>query len=212
MRERPTVGLAGVRQIDEERCHGSDDAAIPECHPLALREPRRRTTSVPRLVARGTGARRRALRPRDRLRLDSGSFMLARRTAIDDVGGMDERFFLYCEETDFCLRMRQAGWEVVHLPQMTILHQSSPTGSDETLSRQMAFARRQYMAKHFAPAHRVARGSRSASGTRSAPSGPAAVRSPPEAPPRALRSRRWSGSRRLRSAIRRRGSAQKSQR
>ena len=81
----------------------------------------------------------------------SGSFMLARRAAIDDVGGMDERFFLYCEETDFCLRMRQAGWNVVHFPQMTIFHQSSTTRG-RTLSRQMAFARRQYMAKHFARA------------------------------------------------------------
>ena len=87
-----------------------------------------------------------------------GSFMLARRAAIDDIGVLDERFFLYCEETDFCFRMRQAGWEVVHLPQMTIFHHSSSTGSDETLSRQMAFARRQYMEKHFAPVHRVAGG------------------------------------------------------
>jgi hypothetical protein len=85
----------------------------------------------------------------------SGSFMLARRDAIDDVGQMDERFFLYCEETDFCLRMRQAGWNVVHVPQMTIFHQSSAR-PDETLSKQMAFARRQYMAKHFAPVERVA--------------------------------------------------------
>ena len=64
-----------------------------------------------------------------------GSFMLLRRTALDDVGAMDERFFLYCEETDLCLRTHEAGWEVVHLPQMTILHQSSTTGSDERLSR-----------------------------------------------------------------------------
>jgi GT2 family glycosyltransferase len=81
--------------------------------------------------------------------------MLVRRAAIDDVGPMDERFFLYCEETDFCLRIRQAGWSVVHLPQMTIFHQSS-RDLDETMSRQSAFARRQYMAKHFGLAHRVA--------------------------------------------------------
>ena len=85
----------------------------------------------------------------------SGSFMLARKAAIDAVGGMDERFFLYCEETDFCLRIGQAGWNVVHFPQMTIFHQSSTTSSD-ALNRQMVFARRQYMAKHFAPAQRVA--------------------------------------------------------
>jgi hypothetical protein len=85
----------------------------------------------------------------------SGSFMLTRKDAIDDIGGMDERFFLYCEETDFCLRLRHAGWKVVHFPQMTIFHQSSRSQS-EALSRQMAFARRQYMSKHFAPVHRVA--------------------------------------------------------
>ena len=62
----------------------------------------------------------------------SGSFMLARKAPIDDVGGMDERFFLYCEETDFCLRMREAGWTVVHFPQMTILHQSRHDGGRPT--------------------------------------------------------------------------------
>jgi len=86
----------------------------------------------------------------------SGSFMFARKAAIDDVGGMDERFFFYCEEIDFCLRIRQAGWQVVHLPQMTIFHQSSTTRSNEALSRQMAYARRQYMEKNFTPAHRAA--------------------------------------------------------
>jgi GT2 family glycosyltransferase len=81
--------------------------------------------------------------------------MLVRKEAIDAVGGMDERFFLYCEETDFCLRIRQAGWSIVHMPQMTIFHQSSHAVSD-ALNRQMAFARRQYMAKHFGPVRRVA--------------------------------------------------------
>ncbi len=86
----------------------------------------------------------------------SGSFMLVRRAALDRIGGMDERFFLYSEETDLCLRIREAGWDVVHFPQMTIFHESSTRPSNARLSRQMAFARRQYMAKHFAPAERVA--------------------------------------------------------
>jgi GT2 family glycosyltransferase len=85
----------------------------------------------------------------------SGSFMLARRAAIDDIGAMDERFFLYCEEIDYCLRMRRAGWSVAFLPKMTIFHQSSKTAS-EALTRQIAFARLQYMSKHFTPAHRLA--------------------------------------------------------
>jgi GT2 family glycosyltransferase len=81
--------------------------------------------------------------------------MLARRDAVDAVGQMDERFFLYCEETDLCLRMRKAGWSVAHLPEMTIFHQSS-SEPGRTLTAQMAFARRQYLAKHFGRAHRIA--------------------------------------------------------
>ena len=78
----------------------------------------------------------------------TGAFMLVRRAAIDSAGYMDERFFLYCEEIDFCLRIRQAGWEVRHFPQVSIVHHAEKAGWSETLAGQMAFARRQYMAKH----------------------------------------------------------------
>ena len=46
----------------------------------------------------------------------SGSFMLVRWEALQSAGFMDERFFLYCEETDLCLRIKQAGWEIRHVP------------------------------------------------------------------------------------------------
>jgi GT2 family glycosyltransferase len=156
LRARPRVGLAGVKQIDE---NGVMDPTI------------RRFPTVARTLAVSLGAERLPLhrswlseRELDAELYDRetrcdwtvGSFMLARKKAIDAIGPMDERFFFYCEETDFCLRMKQAGWEVVHLPQMTILHQSSATGSDERLNRQMAFARRQYMEKHFVPVRRLA--------------------------------------------------------
>jgi GT2 family glycosyltransferase len=42
----------------------------------------------------------------------SGSFMLLRRSAFDALGGFDERFFLYAEDLDFCLRAPVAGWTV----------------------------------------------------------------------------------------------------
>jgi GT2 family glycosyltransferase len=156
LRERPTVGLAGVKQIDE------NDVMDPTM---------RRFPNALRSLFVSVGAERLPFHARwlgervlDMALYDHetpcdwtvGSFMLARRRAIDDVGSMDERFFLYCEETDFCLRMRQAGWQVLHLPQMTIFHHSSSTGADAALNRQMAFARRQYMAKHFTPVHRAA--------------------------------------------------------
>jgi len=58
----------------------------------------------------------------------SGSFMLARREALLDAGLLDERFFLYSEEPDLCLRIKRAGWQVRHLPQMTIVHHAGKGG------------------------------------------------------------------------------------
>lgn len=86
----------------------------------------------------------------------SGSFMLARREAILGAGLMDERFFLYCEEPDLCLRIKRAGWEVRHLPIMRILHHAGGAGFEPRFVAQEAFARRQYMQKHFSPPRRWA--------------------------------------------------------
>ena len=52
----------------------------------------------------------------------SGACILLRRQALNDVGYLDERFFIYWEDTDWCRRMWQKGWKVVYFPQTTVLH------------------------------------------------------------------------------------------
>jgi hypothetical protein len=51
-----------------------------------------------------------------------GACMLVRRAAIDEVGPADDAFFLFSEETDWCYRFRQAGWEVVFFPGAECVH------------------------------------------------------------------------------------------
>jgi hypothetical protein len=51
-----------------------------------------------------------------------GACMLVRRDAIDEVGPADDSFFLFSEETDWCYRFRQAGWEVVFFPGASCVH------------------------------------------------------------------------------------------
>jgi len=51
-----------------------------------------------------------------------GACLILRRTALDAVGLLDERFFLYFEEVDLCLRLRQAGWRVRYLSEATVTH------------------------------------------------------------------------------------------
>jgi GT2 family glycosyltransferase len=66
---------------------------------------------------------------------------------------MDERFFIYSEEPDLCLRIKRAGWAVRHLPTMTIVHHSNKGGVRPKMVAQDAYARRQYAEKHFTPGY-----------------------------------------------------------
>ncbi|RTZ98299.1 MAG: hypothetical protein DSY90_04755 [Deltaproteobacteria bacterium] len=52
----------------------------------------------------------------------SGACMLIRRRAIKDIGLLDERFFMYWEDADWCLRMWKKGWKVVYFPRTKIFH------------------------------------------------------------------------------------------
>lgn len=52
----------------------------------------------------------------------SGCFMLARRQAIAQVGAMDDGYFMYAEETDWCCRFKQAGWKIMYTPSAQIVH------------------------------------------------------------------------------------------
>jgi GT2 family glycosyltransferase len=83
----------------------------------------------------------------------TGSFMLARREAVLAAGLMDERYFLYREETDLCLAVKNAGWTVLYTPEMTITHHCT-SSSSARLEAQEAYARRQYLFKHHGHARR----------------------------------------------------------
>lgn len=55
-----------------------------------------------------------------------GACVIIRRNALEDVGGIDEDFFMYGEDLDFCYRLRKNGWRVYVLPDTRILHIGSP--------------------------------------------------------------------------------------
>ena len=154
--ERPTVGLAGVRQLM------GDGSLFPTVRrfPNALRALGEALGSERWPVrVRWSGERELDLDRYDR-ELDcdwtSGSFMCARREAIASAGFLDERFFIYSEETDLCLRIKRAGWEVRHMPTLTIVHHAEKAGVRPKMAAQDAFTRVQFARKHFSPLHRLA--------------------------------------------------------
>lgn len=52
----------------------------------------------------------------------SGCAILVRRSLIEQVGTLDPKFFLYWEETEWCIRARKAGWHIFHVPQARLWH------------------------------------------------------------------------------------------
>jgi GT2 family glycosyltransferase len=77
-----------------------------------------------------------------------GAFLIARAQALEQVGGLDERFFLYSEEIDWCYRFREAGWKVAHLPSMTVTHHTGYTPRPD-LCAQLSYAKLLFAQKHY---------------------------------------------------------------
>jgi hypothetical protein len=58
----------------------------------------------------------------------TGSCFMIRREAFEQVGLLDERFFFYLEETDWCWRLREAGWKIYYTPAAAFIHYLSASG------------------------------------------------------------------------------------
>jgi N-acetylglucosaminyl-diphospho-decaprenol L-rhamnosyltransferase len=79
--------------------------------------------------------------------------MLLRRRVLDEVGLFDERFFIYSEETDLCLRIARAGHEIHWYPGVTVVHHVGQTGMKVPERRINEFwrSRHRYWSKHHSP-------------------------------------------------------------
>ena len=67
----------------------------------------------------------------------SGMFMLVRREALEEVGLMDEGYFMYAEEADWCYRFWQSGWTCVFTPRAQIMHLEGGGKSTALVSAKM---------------------------------------------------------------------------
>ena len=83
----------------------------------------------------------------------SGACMLVRRTAFDDVGGFDARYFLYWEDADLCRRLRARGHEIRYVPAATAVHRVGQSSRTARAASIKAFHESAYLyyATHVAP-------------------------------------------------------------
>jgi hypothetical protein len=68
-----------------------------------------------------------------------GAAMLVRREAYEQVGGLDEGFFMYSEELDWCRRMKATGWQVVYFPPARIIHHEAKSSAQVPAATHIRF-------------------------------------------------------------------------
>ena len=70
-----------------------------------------------------------------------GAAMMVRREVIDQVGMMDEAYFMYSEELDWCRRIKCAGWHVIYYPEAEIIHYEGKSSEQAITARHINFQR-----------------------------------------------------------------------
>jgi N-acetylglucosaminyl-diphospho-decaprenol L-rhamnosyltransferase len=70
-----------------------------------------------------------------------GAALCVRRAAYEQVGGLDEGFFMYSEELDWCRRMKAAGWKVVYLPPAQVIHHAGRSSEQVPAATHIRFNR-----------------------------------------------------------------------
>ncbi len=82
-----------------------------------------------------------------------GACLIVRRRAAEAVGLLDEGFFLYCEELDWCLRLWRAGWPVYYTPTATVVHLEGQSSRQVRAAALIALyqSRLRFFRKHYSP-------------------------------------------------------------
>jgi N-acetylglucosaminyl-diphospho-decaprenol L-rhamnosyltransferase len=116
-----------------------------------------RSTLLSRLFPSARLARRNVLLPESQAAASvdwvSGSCVLVRREAFNEIGGFDERYFLYWEDADLCRRLRNAGWSIRFRPDARVVHVGARSSRTVKPLAIRAFHRSAYLyyATHVAP-------------------------------------------------------------
>ncbi|MBN1889222.1 MAG: glycosyltransferase family 2 protein [Thermoflexales bacterium] len=79
-----------------------------------------------------------------------GAALLVRREVVEQVGVLDEGFFMYSEELDWCKRIKDAGWQIVYLPEARVIHHEGKSSEQVAPQRHVYFqtSKVRYFRKH----------------------------------------------------------------
>lgn len=139
MQANPNVGIAGAQLLNPD---GSKQNSIANFPSLA-------TELLNKSLLRWLFPKKFPGKERDYsepIEVDSviGACLMVSRDALEQVGLLDEDYFLFLEETDWCYRMRRAGWKVYHVPQAEVYHFQGKSAEKEKKRAKVEYYRSRY--------------------------------------------------------------------
>ena len=145
----PDVGVIGPQLVNPDGSVQSSRRRFPTLM-TALFESTWLQSIAPRRVLRRYYVLDRADDETQEVDWVTGACFLVRREVIQQVGGLDEGFFMYSEELDWCRRIRQAGWKVVYLPTVQVVHYVGKSSDQIVAQRHIYFqtSKVRYFRKH----------------------------------------------------------------
>jgi GT2 family glycosyltransferase len=148
----PEVGIAGAQLLDADGRKQNSIANFPTLATELLNKSLLRWLFPERFPGKGRTYR-------EPIEVDSviGACMMVRREAIEEVGWLDEDYFLFLEETDWCYRMKEAGWKIYHVPRAEIYHfqGKSAEGKIEKAKIEYYRSRYRFFRKYRGPFHSI---------------------------------------------------------
>ena len=139
MDAHPEVGIAGAKLLNSDGSKQNSIANLPSLATELLNK------SLLRLLFPKTflGKERNISEP---IEVDSiiGACMMVRREAMEQVGLLDEEYFLFLEETDWCYRLKKAGWKVYHVPQAEVYHFQGKSAEKDKKRAKVEYYRSRY--------------------------------------------------------------------
>jgi len=152
LEKNPKVGITGPQQMFPDRSWQRSYGELPGIWP-GIKDAVGITT-LQKGVRKILWPRRVDRRPKEVPYVD-GAVLAVRREAFLEMGGFDEEFFFYSDESDLCARLKKAGWGVVLLPFAEVIHvrgaSSTKVDRSERFVRYMVKSQSLLASKHLAP-------------------------------------------------------------
>lgn len=142
----PDAGMAGPQLLNSDGSFQTSYEAVPTLATETLNR-----SLLKRLFPSKYPGRHTRLAEPQPVQALIGAVMMIRRKAIEQVGGFDEDYFFFLEETDLAVRMRAAGWKVMHEPRARAIHLQGATARADEAAARIEFYRSRYLffRKHY---------------------------------------------------------------